>query len=109
MGYLYNHYDISYLITYLIRNKEHEMGWEMRASLGTILDFYPVSSNLRLRFDKTSSLSFRSWGRRALASDQSQAIKLVNISQLVHFSITIRCQFKSLCSLLVLGGSHINT
>ena len=63
----------------------------MQASLGTILDFYPESSNLKLRFDKTSSLSFRSWGRRALASDQSQAIKLVNISQLVHFSNTIRC------------------
>ena len=46
---------------------------------------------IRLRFDKTSSLSFWSWGRRALASDQSQAIKLVNISQLVHFSNTIRC------------------
>ena len=29
--------------------------------------------------------------RRALASDQSQAIKLVNISQLLHFSNTIRC------------------
>ena len=47
----------------------------MRASLGTILDFYPESSNLKLRFDKTSSLAFRSWGRRALASGQSQAYK----------------------------------
>ena len=49
----------------------------MRASLGTILDFYPESSNLKLRFDKTSSLAFRSWGRHALASGQSQAYKLV--------------------------------
>ena len=64
----------------------------MRASLGTILDFYPESSNLKLRFDKTSSLTFRSWGRRALASGQSQAYKagehLATRSLLKHNSMS---------------------
>ena len=77
----------------------------MRASLGTILDFYPPSSNLELRFDKTSSLSFRSWGRRALASDQSQAIKLVNISRLLHFWNTIQCSSPSLTGSQLQGSS----
>ena len=67
----------------------------MRASLGTILDFYPASSNLKLRFDKTSSLSFRSWGRRALASGQSQAYKagehLATRSLLSHNSMQSKC------------------
>ena len=65
----------------------------MRASLGTILDFYPESSNLKLRFDKTSSLTFRSWGRRALASGQSQAYKagehLATRSLLKHNSMAL--------------------
>ena len=68
------------------------MGWEVQASLGTILDFYPESSNLKLRFDKTSSLTFRSWGRRALASGQSQAYKagehLATRSLLSHNSMS---------------------
>ena len=69
------------------------MGWEVQANLGTILDFYPESSNLKLRFDKTSSLAFRSWGRHALASGQSQAYKvgehLATRSLLSHNSMPV--------------------
>ena len=73
------------------------MGWEVQANLGTILDFYPESSNLKLRFDKTSSLTFRSWGRRALASGQSQAYKagehLATRSLLKHNSMVSRATY----------------
>ena len=54
------------------------------------LSVYSLVKNMSLKLDYQKGHA-AGGSRRALASDPSQGIKLVSISQLVHFSNTIQC------------------